>query len=151
MQEIALIPLRRNSIENTTKICCKKLKMNAQPQILQKKQGNGEKSPDLKPEISWSDWKSLRTMCCDSWMIPLFPSQTTRLKTICAWSKCNRRCRDVSDQWMAPKYSAAYAVTSRPAENKALLRLMLCAFYSRESGLSSWQAPPQICMLNSYA
>ena len=111
---------------------------------------SGEKSPDLNPEISWNDWKSLRTMCCDSWMIFLLPSQTTRLKTICAWSKCNRRCRDASDPWTVPKYSAAYAVTSRPAGNKASLRWKLCACSPRGSGLPSWQALPQHWMVNSY-
>ena len=51
---------------------------------------------------------------------------------------------------MAPKYSAAYAVTSRPAENKAFLHPMLCACSSEGNGHHSWQVLRNPSSLNSY-
>jgi hypothetical protein len=51
---------------------------------------------------------------------------------------------------MVPKYSAASAVTSRLAENKALRRLMLYACSFKENGLHLWKALRQLLVLNSY-
>lgn len=69
---------------------------------------------------------------------PLVAFTNNQTETISGFSRFSKRCRAVSIPWIGPKYSVAYGVTWRPAENRMCLRRKRCDYYSKVNGLYSW-------------